>query len=276
MTNQIKSINSLNNLINYFNKSNIYNLDNLLEVKKVLIRLSKTITINNIFKNKTKKLNKIIDNSVLHILIDRINIILSEYLNSLPDNIENAQKSDSIENTNNMIKKIHNMLSKYYIDLQYCYNLNLNNPGLKDKMDGYLGKYNLKIPNEKFDYYSSIGYDKCDVRILQNIRCCMRVIIFLSVRFNYYTNIGLLTTKNVKVITKKGSFFSKEEFKLVQRNMLKSEFIKELSIMFREISEYNITNFEKLRKIIGCDYYWSNNNTKKILINGECKFKLNL
>ena len=285
INNEIKAIESLNNLNNYFNQSNINqsninNLDNLLVLKKILIGLPKT---NNDLIDQVKKLNKIIDNNVLDILTKKINNILNEYLESLSKDIISAQESNSTKKVENMIKKIYNDLSKYYIYLQYCYNLNLNNyPGMNKYLEEHISAKKYKsyklITNNKLlksskgvRYYSSIIYDICDLRIIQNIRCCMRIIIFLSVRFNY-GDFGLLTKKSVKVITKKGSFFSKEEFKLVERNMIKDEFIRNLSRLYPGINEESIKKFETLRKIIGCDYYWSNNKTKEIFnkAKGEC------
>ena len=289
MNNQIKSIKSLKNYFNEseINQSNINNLDNLFKIKKVLIRLFIKTNINNNLKKEIKELNKIIDNSVLNILINTINTLLKEYLNSLPNDLTNAQNENSIEITKKMIDKIRDKLSKYYNDLQYCYILNLNNPGLKDKMDNYLKINNLGVLNEKdklgglkkedkIIYFSE--YDKCRTRILQNIRCCMRVIIFLSVRFNYDADIGLLSKKYIKIVIQKATYFSSEKSKSIERNILKNEFIRELSKIYPGIngSEYIITNFETLRKIIGCEYYWSNNETKEILIKDECKKLSNL
>lgn len=274
--NQVESIGTINNLMAYFDSqnSNKNNLDNLLKVKRVLIKLTKGIS--NSLKTNIKDFNKKIDNNVLTILTDKINEILGEYLNYLPNTLEDAKKDDSISNTKNMIQKIYDELSKYYIDLEDCYNLNLKkiNPTLKSEMDNYLVIYNKnkKILNQTNDYYKLMGYDKCEIRILQNIRCCMRVIVFLSVNFNYNDYFGSFGESRFRVLKlPKQYVWSKQQYK--SRNVIKSEFLNVLSRKYSDsdITESSISNFDTLRKIIGCDYYWTNNNTKKKLINGDCK-----
>ena len=267
-------ISNLDNLNEKFNKSNINNLDNSLNLKKKLIELSKS-TINDDLKKRVKDFNKKIDTNVLTILTENINEILSEYLDSIPIYAKDAEKDDSILKTKNMIQKIYDQLSKYYVELEYCYNLNLGktNPILKSSMDKYLkinNKNNNKILKQTNDYYKLMGYDKCDIRILQNIRCCTRVIVFLSVNFNYDNNFGSFGESRFRIIKiPKQYVWSKQEYKT--RNITQREFLNELIKKYPNINNsLSITNFENLRKIIGCDYYWSNNNIKKKLKNGDC------
>jgi hypothetical protein len=242
------------------------------KVKEELIELSKS-TINDDLKKKVKDFNKKIDSNVLDKLTKNINEILKEYLNSIPINPKDAEEKESIIKTKDMIQKIYDKLSQYYVDLEYCYNLNLGktNPILKSNMDKYLEIYNKnkKILNQTNDYYKLMGYDKCDIRILQNIRCCMRVIVFLSVNFNYDNYFGSFGDYRFRIIKiPKQYVWSKQEYKT--RNVIQREFLNELIKKYPNINSSSITNFEDLRKIIGCDYYWSNNNIKKKLKNGDC------
>jgi hypothetical protein len=271
INNNLKKINSLNNLINYTKTDIINNLDNLLKIKDKIMHLP--YKLDKDIKNKTMELNKSVDIKILIILKNKIKVVLKNYLDDLPEKIKYYDDLESLYNSSDYIsiqqkiQYIYTSLSKYYIKLENCYGVETTDTE-KKILQNYFKKNHIDFfDSNKCDYKDYIEYmeyDKCHKRILQNIRCCAKIIIYLM-RFDYNSEKGFLfiykTKNNIKY------------YNITQEMLL--DIIKNTYIIYN-IDKSDITDFNKLNKIVNRNlYYYKNNEITTKLIKDNCIYNHN-
>jgi len=284
MNNNLNKIKSLNNLINYTETDIIDNLENLLKIKDKIMHLP--YKLDKDIKNKTMELNKSVDIKILIILKKKIDIILENYLEHLSEKInddtkyyydlESLYNSSDYLSTKQLIQYIYTSLCKYYIKLENYYGVKTTDKE-KKILENYFKKNHLDFFNSNNsnnsdykDYIKYMKYDKCHIRILQNIRCCAKIIIYLM-RFDYNSKEGFLSIYSTKNINNKKNVI--KYYNITQEILLDK--IRNRYFVFN-IDKNDITNFDKLKKIINCDsYYWKNNEITTKLNKDTCIYNDN-